>query len=249
MPTAKQYHQCAQVIGYCKGLGKGVKGYHKCASDSNCKKKDREKVEDLSKKINMPKKSTSEQLGKNIFKKFVNKNLPMIREDIEAQRKLRSDYYNSPNYKEVKNFLSVKKDYFKNSYELTERQQRLKKIKDKQQRKAFKQFDADADKKGKKELAESYSETIARISTDDNDGLLLPKKFIDDAPVRKGLAKLQFGVDFSKLSGDYELGDIDIKEYNMEVALLLYAGSNLNNALKKYGLRRDGDEIVGLKYK
>ena len=246
MPTAKQYHQCAQVIGHCKGLGKGVKGYHKCASDSNCKKKDREKVEALSKKINMTKKSTPEQLGKNIVKKFVNKKLPMIREDIEAQRKLRDEYFKSPNYKETTNWLSVKKDSFKNTYKLTERQQRLKKIKDKQDRKFFKQVKADGEKKKKKELAESYSETIARISADDNDGLLLPKKFIDESPVRK---RLQFGVDFSKLSGDYELGDIDIKEYNMEVARLLYRGASLNSALKKYGLRRDGDEIVGLKYK
>ena len=248
MPTVKQYHQCAQVIGHCKGLGKGIKGYHKCASDSNCKKKDREKVEALSKKINMTKKSTPEQLGRNIFKKFVNKNLPLIRDDIEAQRKLRNKYFNSPNYKEVTT-MSLKKDLYKNSYKLTERQQRLKKIKDKQDRKDFKQLQADLDKKDKKEIAESYSEMIDRISADDNDGLLLPKKFIDDAPVRKGVKRLQIGKDFSILSGDYESGEIDIKEYNMEVALMLYSGVSLNNALKKYCIRRDGDEIVGLKYK
>lgn len=205
MPTAKQYHQCAQVIGHCKGLGKGVKGYHKCASDSNCKKKDREKVEALSKKINMP-----EQLGKNIFKKFVNKKLPMIREDIKEQKKLSDNYLKSPNAKD---------------------------------------FEKIRERRVKKELAKSYSKTIAENIADDNDGLLLPKKFIDGAPVRKGVAKLQFAKDFALISGDYESGNIDIKEYNMEVARLLYSGASLNSALKKYGLRRDGDEIVGLKYK
>ena len=41
------YHSCARTNGQCVGLKKGLKGYHKCARDSKCKKSDREKVEDI----------------------------------------------------------------------------------------------------------------------------------------------------------------------------------------------------------
>ena len=35
------YHLCARQIGQCVGLGRGIKEYHLCARNANCKKKDR----------------------------------------------------------------------------------------------------------------------------------------------------------------------------------------------------------------
>ncbi len=45
------YHLCARQIGQCVGLGRGIKEYHLCARNANCKKKDREKVEKVVSKI------------------------------------------------------------------------------------------------------------------------------------------------------------------------------------------------------
>ena len=45
------YHLCARQIGQCVGLGRGIKEYHLCARNANCKKIDREKVEKVVKKI------------------------------------------------------------------------------------------------------------------------------------------------------------------------------------------------------
>ena len=35
------YHACARDTPSCKGLNQGIKGYHKCAKEKNCKKDDR----------------------------------------------------------------------------------------------------------------------------------------------------------------------------------------------------------------
>jgi len=46
-----RYHTCARDVGQCVGKKKGVKGYHKCASDANCKKPEREKLRKISESI------------------------------------------------------------------------------------------------------------------------------------------------------------------------------------------------------
>ena len=40
---SKAYHACAKAIPSCTGLKEGIKGYHKCAQNKNCRSQDRAK--------------------------------------------------------------------------------------------------------------------------------------------------------------------------------------------------------------
>ncbi len=59
------YHKCAREVGKCKGLKQGIKGYHKCATASNCKKPDREKVAKVAKKIKASTKARARKKREN----------------------------------------------------------------------------------------------------------------------------------------------------------------------------------------
>mgnify|MGYP006950520967 CR=1 FL=1 len=67
-----EYHKCAKTIGKCKGLGQGVKGYYKCATDANCKKEDRLKVNKIKDKIENTK---QKEKVKKAIKSFVKKTI------------------------------------------------------------------------------------------------------------------------------------------------------------------------------
>ena len=60
------YHKCAREVGKCKGLKQGIKGYHKCATVSNCKKPDREKVAKVAKKIKASTKARARKKRENV---------------------------------------------------------------------------------------------------------------------------------------------------------------------------------------
>lgn len=60
-----EYHKCAREVGKCKGLKKGLKGYHKCATVSNCKKSDREKVAKAVRKIKASTKARARKKREN----------------------------------------------------------------------------------------------------------------------------------------------------------------------------------------
>ena len=76
------YNTCAREIGKCVGLKKGVKGYHKCAKTSNCKKADREKVNVVKKKIvtSRAKKIIGNNVKKLMSKPVIKKLNPKILE-------------------------------------------------------------------------------------------------------------------------------------------------------------------------
>ena len=80
----KAFHKCAREVEQCKGLGDGVKGYYKCANKSNCKSKERKKLEMLGAKI---KKSTA---GSLIAKSLKPKPKPKPK-PAKKPRKTRSD--------------------------------------------------------------------------------------------------------------------------------------------------------------
>ena len=80
----KAFHKCAREVGQCRGLGDGVKGYYKCANKSNCKSKERKKLEMLGSKI---KKSTA---GNLIAKSLKPKPKPKPKPP-KKPRKTRSD--------------------------------------------------------------------------------------------------------------------------------------------------------------
>ena len=61
------YHLCARQIGQCVGLGRGIKEYHLCARNANCKKLDREKVEKVVKKIKKREKNKQVERIGNFF--------------------------------------------------------------------------------------------------------------------------------------------------------------------------------------
>jgi hypothetical protein len=65
-----EYHKCAKTIGKCKGLGQGVKGYYKCATDAKCKKEDRVKVQSIKEKIQ---KTAQKEKVKKALKTYVKK--------------------------------------------------------------------------------------------------------------------------------------------------------------------------------
>ena len=69
--STRDYHKCAKVTGECVGLKKGIKGYHKCARDSNCKKTDRAKVKTIADKIKTT--TAKEKIKKVIRKKIIEK--------------------------------------------------------------------------------------------------------------------------------------------------------------------------------
>jgi len=60
------YNQCADKVGQCKGLKKGVSGYHACARKANCKISERKKLEKLKEKIKVSK-------AKAIIRKVIKK--------------------------------------------------------------------------------------------------------------------------------------------------------------------------------
>lgn len=62
------YHLCARQIGQCVGLGRGIKEYHLCARNANCKKMDMEKVEKVVKKIKEREKNKQvERIGNFLY--------------------------------------------------------------------------------------------------------------------------------------------------------------------------------------
>lgn len=62
------YYLCARQIGQCVGLGRGIKEYHLCARNANCKKMDREKVEKVVKKIKEREKNKQvERIGNFLY--------------------------------------------------------------------------------------------------------------------------------------------------------------------------------------
>jgi len=60
------YYQCANEIGKCKGLGKGIKTFHACAKRANCGTNERKKLERLKKKI-------TERKASKVIKKVIKK--------------------------------------------------------------------------------------------------------------------------------------------------------------------------------
>jgi hypothetical protein len=107
------YHLCARQIGQCVGLGRGIKEYHLCARNANCKKIDREKVEKVVKKI-------KERKSKKIIKKAVegfvlddlNDVMGMSRLDI-VRKKKQLEEANKGNRKEQKYLQDYIKEYTK----------------------------------------------------------------------------------------------------------------------------------------
>ena len=73
-----EYHACASA-NKCKGLGEGIKGYHKCAKKQNCKKDDRAKVAAVVAKIKTSK-------AKATLTKVVKKKVEVIRKPKPAPK-------------------------------------------------------------------------------------------------------------------------------------------------------------------
>jgi hypothetical protein len=72
------YHLCARQIGQCVGLGRGIKEYHLCARNANCKKMDREKVEKVVSKIKKREKDKQVESIGNFFEGVKNR-VPQIK--------------------------------------------------------------------------------------------------------------------------------------------------------------------------
>ena len=85
----KAFHKCAREVGQCRGLGGGVKGYYKCATKSNCKSKDRKKVERVADKI--MKSTAGTLIAKSLKPKPKPKPPKKPRKKSDKTRKTRSD--------------------------------------------------------------------------------------------------------------------------------------------------------------
>jgi 4-alpha-glucanotransferase len=89
------YRECAKTKPECKGLKKGVKGYHGCVKDAGCKKKPKKPpkvpkkpTEAQKARLRMPRKPTMERVD-NLKEKVHKKKVADMDEEI-AQKKKRN---------------------------------------------------------------------------------------------------------------------------------------------------------------
>lgn len=108
-----EYHKCAKVTGKCKGLGQGVKGYYKCATDAKCKKEDRVKVQSIKEKIQ---KTTQKEKVKKALKTYVNKKVTQKRKKPPPPKKEEETKHINKGIKVIKTYRDNVKYNYNMSY-------------------------------------------------------------------------------------------------------------------------------------